>query len=42
MFKSQLQIDLLVQQLRKAGGNEYLLEMAFDIFEAQKYERLFD
>ena len=42
LFKSQLQIDLLVQQLRKAGGNEYLLEMAFDIFEAQKYERLFD
>ena len=41
LFKSQLQIDLIVQQLRRAGGNEYLLEMAFDIFEAKKHEHLF-
>ncbi len=40
-FKSQLQIDMIVNEVRKAGGNEYLLEMAFDIFRAEKYESLF-
>lgn len=41
LFKSQLQIDLLVQQLRKAGGSEYILEMAFDIFSPGKYDSIF-
>jgi LmbE family N-acetylglucosaminyl deacetylase len=40
-YKSQLQIDLVVNEIRKAGGNEYLLEMAFKIFSAKKYESLF-
>lgn len=38
LYKSQLQIDLLVQELRKSGGTEYLLEVAFEIFQAGKYE----
>ena len=41
LYKSQLQIDLVVNEIRKAGGNEYLLEMAFQIFSATKYEALF-
>lgn len=41
LYKSQLQIDLLVQELRKTGGVEYLLEVAFEIFQAGKYESLF-
>ncbi|MDR0336082.1 MAG: PIG-L family deacetylase [Planctomycetaceae bacterium] len=41
LYKSQLQIELLVKELRKAGGNEYLLEMAFEIFKPEKYETLF-
>ncbi len=41
LFKSQLQIDLLVQELRKSGGSEYILEMAFDIFKPGKYETIF-
>lgn len=41
LYKSQLQIDLLVQELRKTGGVEYLLEVAFEIFQADKYESLF-
>jgi LmbE family N-acetylglucosaminyl deacetylase len=40
-YKSQLQIDLVVNEVRKAGGNEYLLEMVFKIFSATKYESLF-
>jgi len=40
-YKSQLQIDLVVNETRKAGGNEYLHEMAFKIFSATKYESLF-
>ena len=40
-YKSQLQIDLVVNETRKAGGNEYLLEMAFKIFSATKYESVF-
>lgn len=41
LYKSQLQIDLVVNEIRKAGGSEYLLEMAFQIFQATKYESLF-
>ncbi|MCL2625017.1 MAG: PIG-L family deacetylase [Planctomycetaceae bacterium] len=41
LYKSQLQIELVVNEIRKAGGNEYLLEMAFQIFQATKYESLF-
>lgn len=41
LFESQLQIDLLVRQLRQTGGVEYLLEMEFEIFQASKYESLF-
>jgi LmbE family N-acetylglucosaminyl deacetylase len=42
LYKSQLQIDMVVEEVRKAGGNEYLLEMAFKIFSATKYESLFN
>ena len=41
LFKSQLQIDLLVNELRRAGGNEYLYELTFEVFSAKKYESLF-
>ncbi|MDR1963863.1 MAG: PIG-L family deacetylase [Planctomycetaceae bacterium] len=41
LYKSQLQIGLVVEELRKAGGNEYLLEMVFEIFKPEKYETLF-
>ena len=41
LYKSQLQIDLVVNEIRKAGGNEYLLEMAFEVYSAKKYESLF-
>jgi LmbE family N-acetylglucosaminyl deacetylase len=41
LYKSQLQIDMVVNEVRKAGGNEYLHEMAFKIFSATKYESLF-
>jgi len=41
LYKSQLQIELVVNEIRKAGGKEYLLEMAFQIFQATKYESLF-
>ncbi len=41
LYKSQLQIDLLVQELRKAGGQEYLLEMVFEVFKPSKYEAAF-
>lgn len=41
LFKSQLQISMIVEELRKAGGNEYLLEMAFEIFSPKKYESTF-
>lgn len=41
LYKSQLQIELLVDQLRKVGGKEYLLEMEFEIFKPEKHESLF-
>jgi LmbE family N-acetylglucosaminyl deacetylase len=41
LYKSQLQIELLVKELRKVGGKEYLLEMEFEIFKPEKYENLF-
>lgn len=41
LYKSQLQIDMVVNEVRKAGGNEYLLEIAFRVFQAAKYESLF-
>ena len=41
LYKSQLQIDMVVNEVRKAGGNEYLHEMAFKIFSATKHESLF-
>lgn len=41
LYKSQLQIDLIVSKVRRAGGNEYLLERTFDIFQAEKCAPLF-
>jgi len=41
LYKSQLQIGIIVNELRKAGGSEYLLEVAFEIFSAKKYESCF-
>lgn len=41
MFKSQRQIDLIVDETRRAGGNEYLLERTFDIFQAENCASLF-
>jgi hypothetical protein len=41
LFKSQQQIGLIVDELRKVGGSEYLLEWAFEIFSAKKYESSF-
>jgi len=41
LYKSQLQIGMVVNEVRKAGGNEYLHEMVFKIFSATKYESLF-
>ena len=41
LYKSQLQIDMVVNELRKTGGSEYLLELSFEIFSAKKYESLF-
>jgi LmbE family N-acetylglucosaminyl deacetylase len=41
LYKSQKQIGLVVEEIRKAGGNEYLLELAFEIFCAKKYESSF-
>jgi LmbE family N-acetylglucosaminyl deacetylase len=41
LYKSQRQIDLLVNELRNIGGNEYLLETKFEIFNVKKYESIF-
>lgn len=41
LFRSQLQIELLVNELRKTGGSEYLLERAFEVFNPKKYESAF-
>ena len=41
LFKSQLQIELIVQGLRKIGGKEYLLEMQFEVFNPEKYQSMF-
>jgi len=41
LFKSQQQIGMIVDELCKAGGNEYLFELTFEIFSAKKYESLF-
>lgn len=41
MYQSQRQIGLLVEELRKVGGIEYLLEMKFDIIQYEKYASLF-
>ncbi|GHT24005.1 hypothetical protein FACS189419_08650 [Planctomycetales bacterium] len=40
-YRSQKQIGLLVEELRKNGGSEYLLEIRFDVFSAAKYESAF-
>ncbi len=42
LYRSQLQIELLVESLRKAGNGEYLLEMQFDLLQPGKYDSLFD
>ena len=42
LYKSQLQIEMIVNEVRKAGGAEYLHEMTFKIFSATKYQSLFD
>ena len=41
MYKSQRQIGLIVESLRKVGGVEYLLEMEFDLIQHEKYAALF-
>ncbi|MDR0870210.1 MAG: PIG-L family deacetylase [Planctomycetaceae bacterium] len=41
MYKSQKQIGLLVNELRKHGTKEYLLEIAFETFTPAKYENTF-
>ncbi len=41
MYRSQRQIGLIVESLRKAGGGEYLLEMEFDLLRPGKYDELF-
>ena len=41
VYKSQKQIGLIVEGLRKVGGVEYLLEMEFDIIQHEKYAMLF-
>ncbi|MCL2743309.1 MAG: PIG-L family deacetylase, partial [Planctomycetaceae bacterium] len=42
LYKSQRQIDLIVNELKKVGGNEYLLETKFEIFNVKKYENIFN
>jgi LmbE family N-acetylglucosaminyl deacetylase len=41
MYKSQRQIGLAIESLRKAGGTEFLLEMEFQLFQAGQYNELF-
>jgi hypothetical protein len=41
MYQSQRQIGLVVEELRKVGGSEYLLEMEFDLIKHEKYAALF-
>jgi LmbE family N-acetylglucosaminyl deacetylase len=41
MYKSQRQIGLAIESLRKAGGTEFLLEMEFQLFNAGHYNDLF-
>ncbi|MGL4593243.1 MAG: PIG-L deacetylase family protein [Thermoguttaceae bacterium] len=41
LYESQKQIELIVSQLRKSGGTEYLLEMAFDIIQPHKHDVIF-
>lgn len=41
LYNSQMQIEMLVAELRKSGGSEFLLEIAFDIFKPEKYESIF-
>jgi len=41
MYQSQRQIGLVVDELRKVGGSEYLLEKEFDLIKHEKYASLF-
>jgi LmbE family N-acetylglucosaminyl deacetylase len=41
LYKSQQQIDLVVESIRKAGGVEYLLEIVFDLYSAEEYRAVF-
>ncbi len=41
-YKSQEQIELLIDVQRQAGGQEYLRELEFDIMQPGKYDHLFD
>jgi len=36
LFRSQLQIDMIVNELRKAGRNDDLFELTFEVFNAKK------
>ena len=40
-FESQTQVELILDGLRRAGGNEYILEMEFDIIKPGKYDDIF-
>ncbi|MDO4550162.1 MAG: PIG-L family deacetylase [Planctomycetia bacterium] len=41
-YKSQEQIELLIEVQRKAGAQEYIREVEFDIMQPGKYDYLFD
>jgi LmbE family N-acetylglucosaminyl deacetylase len=41
-YKSQAQIEAIVQNLRGAGAYEYLREVAFPIYHPDKYRRMFE
>jgi len=41
VYKSQKQADLVLQNLRQAGPQEYIREMAFDLIQPQKYDAMF-
>jgi LmbE family N-acetylglucosaminyl deacetylase len=41
LFKSQQQIELVVEGIRRAGGVEYLHEAVFDIYRPEEYQSVF-
>ena len=41
-YRSQEQIDLAIANQRKAGPQEFIRELEFNIFNPQQYEKLFE